>query len=187
MQAARFEHLLFDPFSLLQNGFVTAEVDAGGCDVVQALVVALVVVVVDEGFDLSIEVAGQEVVLQQYPVLESLMPTLNFALCLGVIRCATRVLHAFVEVGVGYCYTIGQGGGAVMSLLQQTMLPCLIGQDAENIERICRDLLYRTHASAVGAVTIVRDDLRRLGALGSALQVRRLAAALAEWRGLCSE
>ncbi len=44
MQAARFECLSFDPFSLLQNGFVTAEVDVGRCDVVDALVIALVVV-----------------------------------------------------------------------------------------------------------------------------------------------
>ena len=52
MQASRFECLSFDPFSLFQNGFVTAEVDVGRCDVVDALVIALVIVVVDEGFDL---------------------------------------------------------------------------------------------------------------------------------------
>ena len=43
MQASRFECLSFDPFPLLQNGFIAAEVDVGGCDVVQALMVALVV------------------------------------------------------------------------------------------------------------------------------------------------
>lgn len=58
MQASCLKRLTFDPFSLFQNGFVSTEVDVGGCDVVQALVVALVVVVVDEGFDLSFEVAG---------------------------------------------------------------------------------------------------------------------------------
>ena len=77
---------------MFQNGFVPAEVDIGGCDVVQALVV----VVVYEGFDLSFNGAGQEVVFQQYPVLESLVPTLNFALGLEVIWCAERELHAFV-------------------------------------------------------------------------------------------
>ena len=45
MQAPRFECLSFDPFTLFQNGFVTAEVDVGGCDVVQALMVALMIVV----------------------------------------------------------------------------------------------------------------------------------------------
>jgi len=53
MQAARFERLSFDPFSLFQNSFVTAEVDVGGCDVVQALVISSVVIMVDEGFDLN--------------------------------------------------------------------------------------------------------------------------------------
>ena len=42
MQASRFERLLFDPFSLIQNGFVPAEVDIGGFDVVEALVVVVV-------------------------------------------------------------------------------------------------------------------------------------------------
>ena len=40
----------------------SARVDVGGCDVVQALVVALVVVMSDKGGDLRLEIAGQEVV-----------------------------------------------------------------------------------------------------------------------------
>ena len=52
MQASRFECLSFDPFALFKNGFVTSEVDVGGCDVVDAFVVPLVIVVVDEGLDL---------------------------------------------------------------------------------------------------------------------------------------
>jgi hypothetical protein len=40
MQAPGFECFSFDPFPLLQNGFVASEVDVGGCDVAQALVVA---------------------------------------------------------------------------------------------------------------------------------------------------
>lgn len=55
--------------------------------------------------------------------------------------------------GVGYSYTIGQGGPAVMSLLRETLVPRLLGQEAENIERIWRDLLFSTHATAVGAIT----------------------------------
>lgn len=53
MQASRFECFPFDPFSLFQNGLVTSEVDIGGCDVVDALVVAPMIVVIDEGFDLG--------------------------------------------------------------------------------------------------------------------------------------
>ena len=80
MQASRFVRLLFDPFPLFQNGFVTPEVDICGCDFAQALVVALVVVVIDKGFDLGFEIAGQELVFQQDAALQSLMPPVNFAL-----------------------------------------------------------------------------------------------------------
>lgn len=55
--------------------------------------------------------------------------------------------------GTGYSYTIGQGGGAILSLLQQTMLPKLIGREAEEIGRIWHDMLFSTHATAVGAIT----------------------------------
>ncbi len=69
MQASRFECFSFDPFALFQNGFVAAEVDVCWCDAVDALVIALMIVVVDEGFDLRFEVARQEVVFQQDAVL----------------------------------------------------------------------------------------------------------------------
>jgi len=46
MQAARFKYLSFDPFPLLQDGFVSPKVDVRRRDVVQARVVALMVVVV---------------------------------------------------------------------------------------------------------------------------------------------
>ena len=55
-QAARFDGLLFDPFSLFQNGLSAPEVDIGGRKVLQALVVAPVVVVLDERVDLLAEI-----------------------------------------------------------------------------------------------------------------------------------
>lgn len=55
--------------------------------------------------------------------------------------------------GCGYSYTIGQGGPAIMSLLKETLAPKLIGEEAENIERIWKSLLFSTHATAVGAIT----------------------------------
>ena len=96
MQAPRFECLSFDPFSLLQNGFITPEVNVCGCDVVNALVIPLMIVVVDEGFDLGFKITGQEVVFQQDAVLQGLMPSLDLALGLRVIWRAARVLHTFV-------------------------------------------------------------------------------------------
>ena len=55
--------------------------------------------------------------------------------------------------GTGYSYTIGTGGPSVMALLEHTLAPRLIGQDAECIDGIWRDLLRSTNATAVGAIT----------------------------------
>ena len=56
LQAALSDCLFLDLFPFSQNGFVASEVDVGRCDVVQALVVALIVVVIDEGFDLGLKI-----------------------------------------------------------------------------------------------------------------------------------
>ena len=64
LQSAVCDGLSFDPFSFCQDGEPTSEVDVGRGEIVDALVVAAVVVVGDEGFDLGLEIAGQEVVLQ---------------------------------------------------------------------------------------------------------------------------
>ena len=65
LQAPMFDGLSLDPLPLFDDGWCPAEVGVGGRHVVQALVVTLVVVVLDECLDLGFEVAGQEVVLQQ--------------------------------------------------------------------------------------------------------------------------
>ena len=49
----------FDPFSSF-DGFSPSEVGVGGRDVVQALMVALVIIVLDERFDLMFEVSRQD-------------------------------------------------------------------------------------------------------------------------------
>lgn len=56
-------------------------------------------------------------------------------------------------VGTGYSYTIGQGGPSIMALLKHTLVPQLIGREAEEIDRIWRDLLFSTHATSTGAIT----------------------------------
>jgi len=63
------------------------------------------------------------------------------------------IIDADGAQGTGYSYTIGTGGPAVISLLRETLVPRLIGREAEEIERIWRDLLFVTHATSVGAVT----------------------------------
>ena len=58
--------------------------------------VAVIVVVVDEGADLVLKVAGQEVVFQQDPVLQGLMPALDLALGLGMLGRAADVFHGLL-------------------------------------------------------------------------------------------
>ncbi len=64
-----------------------------------------------------------------------------------------RITDSDGAVGTGYSYTIGQGGRSVMALLRETLVPRLIGKEAENIEGLWRDLLFSTHATSVGAIT----------------------------------
>jgi hypothetical protein len=83
LQAAVCDGLSFDPFSLCQDGWGAPEIDVGGGEVGDALVVAAVVVVRDEGLDLGFEVAGQVIVFQQDAVLESLVSALDLAWVIG--------------------------------------------------------------------------------------------------------
>ena len=64
-----------------------------------------------------------------------------------------RIYDSDGAVGTGYSYTIGTGGPAIMSLLENTMAPALIGRDPAEVERIWRDLVFLTHATTVGAIT----------------------------------
>lgn len=85
----------------------------------------------------------------------------------------------FVEIGtddgatgLGYSYTIGTGGTAVLALLRDCLLPHLIGQDAERVEAVWRRLYGATRATAVGAITSLA-----LAAIDTALWDRRCRAA----------
>ena len=77
LQAAFLDCQFLDLCPFSDDGFIAPKVDVGRCDVVQALVVAFVVVVIDESPDLAFEVTGQIVVFQQNPVLHGLMPTFH--------------------------------------------------------------------------------------------------------------
>ena len=69
MQAPLFDGFAFDPFSLFDDGLCPAEVGISGCNVLQAFVIALMVVVFDERLDLDFKVAGAVIILQQDAVL----------------------------------------------------------------------------------------------------------------------
>ena len=65
------------------------EVSVGGRDIAEALVVAAVVIVIDESADLASEDSGQVIVFQQDAVLQGLVPSLDLALGLGMIGGST--------------------------------------------------------------------------------------------------
>lgn len=66
----------------------------------------------------------------------------------------------FVEItcddgttGLGYSYTIGTGGRAVLAMLREDLLPHLPGCNSRHIESIWNQLFWITHGTAVGAIT----------------------------------
>ena len=93
LQAAILDCLFLDLFPFSENVFVTSEVDVCRSDVVQALVITVVVVVIDEDTDLLFQIAWQVVVFQENPVLHGLVPAFDLALRLRMERSATNVLH----------------------------------------------------------------------------------------------
>lgn len=66
----------------------------------------------------------------------------------------------FVEIennegvtGIGYAYTIGTGGRAVLEHLRTDLLPLLYGEDAGQIEAVGQKLFWSTHGTVVGPIT----------------------------------
>lgn len=89
-----------------------------------------------------------------------------------------RITDEDGQTGTGYSYTIGTGGMAIISLLKDTLAPLLIGREAEEIERLWYDLLFSTHATAVGAITSLA-----IAAIDTALwDLRCLRAGLPLWQ-----
>ena len=76
VQATVLDDQFLDLLPPFDNGGVAPEVGVGWCDVVQALVVAVVIVVIDEGADLVFEIPWQIIVLQQNAVFQGLISAL---------------------------------------------------------------------------------------------------------------
>ncbi|KRC64875.1 mandelate racemase [Aeromicrobium sp. Root236] len=70
--------------------------------------------------------------------------------------------------GLGYSYTIGTGGTAVLAMLRDYLLPGLLGQDADAVEAVWRRTYDATRATAVGPITSLA-----LAAIDTALWDRR--------------
>ena len=86
LQTAIGDGLALDPFAFEEDGLSAPEVDVSRSEIAEALVIAGMVVVLDEGRDLAFEIAGLVVVLEQDAVLERLMPALDLALGLRMER-----------------------------------------------------------------------------------------------------
>src|SRR4051795_9655144 len=96
LQAAIGDGLAFDPFAFEEDGLAASEVDVGRGEIAEALMVAAMVVVLDEGRDLALEGAGQIVVLEQDAVLQGLVPSLDLALGLRMAGRAANMVDSLV-------------------------------------------------------------------------------------------
>ena len=95
VQASILYSLLFDAPPSSQDGFASPEVDISRCQVAYALVVAMVVVVVDEGGHSGFMLPFEDVVFEQDAVLQGLVPALDLSLRLGMHGRAANMFHAF--------------------------------------------------------------------------------------------
>jgi hypothetical protein len=94
LQATVCDCLALDSFAFEEDGLGAAEVDVSWGEIVEALMIARMVVMRHEGGDLAFEIAGRVVVLEQDAVLEHLMPAFDLALGLRVLR-APRTCSIF--------------------------------------------------------------------------------------------
>ena len=86
----------FDPFSLPEDFRAASEADVSWGEIAQALVIAAIVIVLDEGGDLRLQLSWKILVLQADSVLERLMPALDFALRLRMARRAADMIHVVI-------------------------------------------------------------------------------------------
>jgi L-alanine-DL-glutamate epimerase-like enolase superfamily enzyme len=72
------------------------------------------------------------------------------------------------EEGVGFTYTTGVGGGAILSLIERELTPLLVGSEEERIEQLWEKMWWRLHyvgrgglvSFAISAIDIALWDLK---------------------------
>jgi L-alanine-DL-glutamate epimerase-like enolase superfamily enzyme len=85
---------------------------------------------------------------------------------------AARVKDGDGAEGLGYTYTVGAGGGAILSLIDRDLRPLLEGADPSRIEHLWEKMWWALHfmgrggaaAFAIAAVDIALHDLQAKGA-----------------------
>ncbi|SFK87963.1 hypothetical protein SAMN05444581_1387 [Methylocapsa palsarum] len=93
LQATIGDGLAFDSFAFEENALGAPEVDVSRREIAEALVIAGMIVMLDEGGDLLFEIAWQVVMFKQDAILERLMPAFDLALCLRVVGRAPDMLY----------------------------------------------------------------------------------------------
>ena len=86
LQATVCNGCALDLQALSQDCLSSAEVDISWSEIVDALMIALMVIIGREGVDSSFQFIGQVVVVRQDPVLKRLMPPNDLDLGLRMIR-----------------------------------------------------------------------------------------------------
>ena len=79
-----------------------------------------------------------------------------------------RLLDTGGVEGMGYTYTVGMNGGAILSTLQRDLAPMLLGAEADRIESLWHKMWWRLHyggrggaaSFAISAVDIALWDLK---------------------------
>lgn len=83
-----------------------------------------------------------------------------------------RIEDSDGATGLGYTYTVNHGGAAVATMVDKDLRGCLLGADAEQIEKIWQSMWWRLHyagrgghaTSAISAVDIALWDLKGIRA-----------------------
>ena len=65
------------------------------------------------------------------------------------------------EEGLGYTYTVGRGGSAVLALLNDDLIPFLIGADPEGIEELWEQMWWRVHYVGRGGLAAISPAISR--------------------------
>ena len=99
--AALFDGTALDLLSHFQDVLASPEVDICGRQVVQAFVIASVIVVVDEVGDRTFQITGHVVVFKQQTALQREMPAFDLALGHRMIGRASNMIHAAFREPVG--------------------------------------------------------------------------------------
>ena len=93
LQASILDCLFLDLFPFFENVFATSEVDLCRINLVQALVIAMIVVVIDKDTDLLLRIAWHVIVFHKNAFLHGLVPAFDFALSLRMEWSAASVFH----------------------------------------------------------------------------------------------